>query len=351
MEKSRIDDVWGPRTAFGVGEHWPERVDLALAEGVAADQVDHWVPSACVLCSNGCGCEIAVKDGEMVGIRGVAADRINHGRLGPKGLYASWQGMRNADRLTTPLIRRDGVLQPASWDEAMSLVVERSRTLLDDSGPLSHGFYTSGQLFLEEYYALAVLGKAGIGTPHMDGNTRLCTATAASSLKETFGADGQPGCYEDIDHCDAMFLYGHNMAATQTVTWARVLDRLEGPNPPLIVAIDPRETPVARRADVHLAVRPGTNLALMHALVREVLENGWQDDEYIGAHTVGLEELRGTVAEWTPERAAEVCGVDAADIRRAAEIFAAATRQLDPAGRGWTLHQLSTARNPASISI
>ena len=343
MEKSRIDDVWGPRTAFGVGEHWPERVDLALAEGVAADQVDHWVPSACVLCSNGCGCEIAVKDGEMVGIRGVAADRINHGRLGPKGLYASWQGMRNADRLTTPLIRRDGVLQPASWDEAMSLVVERSRTLLDDSGPLSHGFYTSGQLFLEEYYALAVLGKAGIGTPHMDGNTRLCTATAASSLKETFGADGQPGCYEDIDHCDAMFLYGHNMAATQTVTWARVLDRLEGPNPPLIVAIDPRETPVARRADVHLAVRPGTNLALMHALVREVLENGWQDDEYIGAHTVGLEELRGTVAEWTPERAAEVCGVDAHDIRRAAEIFGTSQRVLSTVLQGFYQSAQATA--------
>ena len=106
-----------------------------------------------------------------------------------------------------------------------------SRQLLEERGPLSHGFYTSGQLFLEEYYTLAVIGKAGIGTPHMDGNTRLCTATAAAALKESFGADGQPGSYADIDDCDAIFLYGHNMAETQTVLWSRVLDRIAGPGP------------------------------------------------------------------------------------------------------------------------
>jgi ferredoxin-nitrate reductase len=264
-DASRIEDVWGARTPFARREHWPERQDLALQEGLSEADVDTWVQSACVLCSNGCGCDIAVKDGKMVGIRGRTDDPINHGRLGPKGLYASWQGMRG-DRLTTPLVRREGELVPASWDEAMDTIVQRSRELLSEVGPLSHGFYTSGQLFLEEYYALAVLGKAGIGTPHMDGNTRLCTATAASSLKETFGADGQPGCYEDIDECDAMFLFGHNLAATQTVTWSRVLDRLEGANPPLLVAIDPRNTPVAQKAAVHLAIRPGTNLALLLCL-------------------------------------------------------------------------------------
>ena len=99
----------------------------------------------------------------------------------------------------------------------MSRVVAASRRLLDEKGPESHGFYTSGQLFLEEYYALAIMAKAGLGTPHLDGNTRLCTATAAASLKESFGADGQPGTYEDLDHCEALFCYGHNMAETQTV--------------------------------------------------------------------------------------------------------------------------------------
>src|SRR4051812_9197891 len=274
-DRSRIQDVWGRRTPFAQGTPWPERPDLMLQEGLAETDVDAWVRSACVLCSNGCGCDIAVKGGRMVGIRGRADDPINHGRLGPKGLYASWQGMRGSERLTTPLVRRGGELVAASWDEAMDTIVRRSKELLATVGPLSHGFYTSGQLFIEEYYALAVLGKAGIGTPHMDGNTRLCTATAATALKETFGADGQPGCYEDIDECDAMFLFGHNMAATQTVTWSRVLDRLAGPNPPRLVAVDPRNTPVAQQAEVHLAIRPGTNLALLLCLERELMQNGW----------------------------------------------------------------------------
>ncbi|MFC5790245.1 nitrate reductase [Agromyces tardus] len=341
--RGRVRDVWGHRTPFGRGDRWPDRADQLLAEGIAEEDVDRWVRSACALCSNGCGCDIAVKDGRMVGIRGRIDDAINHGRLGPKGLYASWQGMEHHDRLTTPLVRRDGELVPASWDEAMAMIVERSRALLDEVGPLSHGFYTSGQLFLEEYYALAVIGKAGIGTPHMDGNTRLCTATAASSLKETFGADGQPGCYEDIDECDALFLFGHNMAATQTVLWSRVLDRLDGPEPPVLVVVDPRETPVAKRAVVHLAVNPGTNLALMLALVHEVLANGWADDAYVTAHTLGLDALRREAEQWSPERAAEVCGVAASDIREAARIFGTSERVLSTVLQGFYQSSQATA--------
>lgn len=341
--QDRIRDVWGSRTPHAPAEPWPTRVDQRLADGVEEADVDRWVRSACVLCSNGCGCDIAVKDGRMVGIRGRADDPINRGRLGPKGLHASWQGLEHRDRLTTPLVRRDGVLEPATWDKAMDLVAGRSRNLLDEVGPLSHGFYTSGQLFLEEYYALAVIGKAGVGTPHMDGNTRLCTATAAFALKETFGADGQPGCYDDVDECDALFLYGHNVAATQTVLWARMLDRLEGPEPPVLVVVDPRETPVARRATVHLAVRPGTNLALMLALVREVLANGWVDEEYVDAHTIGLDELRGQADPWTPERAAEECGVSAADIREAARIFGTSKRVLSTVLQGFYQAAQATA--------
>ena len=339
----RITDIWGARTPFAREADWPSRVDYALQEGLTEGDVDHWVQSACVLCSNGCGCDIAVKDGVMVGIRGRAEDRINKGRLGPKGLFASWQGVSNKDRLTQPLIREGGELVPTDWDTAMKRIVERSNQLLKEKGPLSHGFYTSGQLFLEEYYALGVIGKAGIGTPHMDGNTRLCTATAASALKETFGADGQPGAYEDIDNCDAIFLYGHNMPETQTVLWARILDRLSGPTPPKLVCVDPRNTEAARFADVHLAVRPGTNLALMHALVREVLQNGWEDPAYIEDHTLGYDELKSAVEEWTPEAAAEVCGVSAHDIRKAARIFGTSDRVLSTVLQGFYQSSQATA--------
>lgn len=339
----RIADIWGTRTPYPRDGLWPVRVDQALAEGVAEDDVDRWVQSACVLCSNGCACDIAVKDGAMVGIRGRSGDLVNHGRLGPKGLFASWQGVSHKDRLQRPMIRENGRLVECDWDTAMNRVAERSRQLLKDRGPLSHGFYTSGQLFLEEYYALAVIGKAGIGTPHMDGNTRLCTATAAAALKETFGADGQPGSYTDIDSCDAIFLYGHNMAETQTVLWSRVLDRIAGPDRPKVVCVDPRDTEVARYADVHLAVRPGTNLALMNALVREILVNGWLDPDYVQAHTVGFDELKATVEPWTADAAAGVCGVSAADIREAARIFGTSARVLSTVLQGFYQSAQATA--------
>jgi anaerobic selenocysteine-containing dehydrogenase len=339
----RIADIWGERTPYGAGQAWPERVDQALAEGLAADDVDRWVQSACVLCSNGCGCDIAVKDGRMVGIRGRKEDRVNRGRLGPKGLYGSWQGETHKDRLTRPLIRVDGQLVETDWDTAMARIVDRSRDLLADKGPLSHGFYTSGQLFLEEYYALGILGKAGIGTPHMDGNTRLCTATAAAALKESFGADGQPGSYTDVDECSAIFLYGHNMAETQTVLWSRVLDRLDGPNPPRLVCVDPRDTEVARRAEVHLPVHPGTNLALMNGLVRELFTQGWIDEDYIAGHTANVEQLRSVADPWTPEKVAETCGVEAADVRRAAEIFGTEDKILSTVLQGFYQSAHATA--------
>lgn len=339
----RIANIWGTRTPYSRDSLWPVRVDQVLDDGIAEDGVDRWVQSACVLCSNGCACDIAVKDGAMVGIRGRAQDLVNHGRLGPKGLFASRQGVSHKDRLTSPLVRENGQLVECDWDTAMRRIVDRSRDLLAERGPLSHGFYTSGQLFLEEYYALAVIGKAGIGTPHMDGNTRLCTATAAAAMKESFGADGQPGSYTDIDSCDALFLYGHNMAETQTVLWSRVLDRIAGTDRPRIVCVDPRDTEVARHADVHLAIRPGTNLALMHALVREVLAQGWDDAGYVRDHTLGQDALRKVVEPWTAEAAAAVCGVPASDIRDAARIFGTSDRIVSTVLQGFYQSSQATA--------
>jgi anaerobic selenocysteine-containing dehydrogenase len=341
MSEDRIADIWGVRTPHGAGTPWPERVDEFLLDGVREADVENWVRGACLLCSNGCGLEVAVADGRMVGVRGRAADRVNHGRLGPKGLFG-WQG-QDRDRLTTPLIRRGGELVETDWDTAMSAIVERSRALLEAKGPLSHGFFTSGQLMIEEYYTLAVIGKAGLGTPHMDGNTRLCTATAAAAFQESFGSDGQPGSYSDIDTCDAIFLFGHNVAETQTVLWARMLDRLDGPEPPRLVCVDPRRTKVAERATVHLPIRNGTNLALMNALTHELINRGWADDDYVAAHTIGFEELQRLTAETTPEWAGEVCGVPADDIRAAAEIFGTSDRVVSTCSMGFYQSHQATA--------
>ncbi|MGA5299954.1 molybdopterin oxidoreductase family protein [Nucisporomicrobium flavum] len=343
----RIADIWGPRTPHPRGTVWPARVDQYLADGITESDVDRWVLSACLLCSNGCGCDIAVKDGRMVGVRGRATDVVNHGRLGPKGLYGSTAWAHSPDRLTRPLVRENGELVETDWDTAMARVTEVSRRLLDEKGPLSHGFYTSGQLFLEEYYTLAVIGKAGIGTPHMDGNTRLCTATAAASFKESFGADGQPGSYTDIEHCDAIFLYGHNMAETQTVLWSRILDRTRAADPPVIVCVDPRRTPVAAEAErtggVHLAPRVGTNLALMNGLTRELFANGWVDEEWVARHTLGVDDLRAVVEPYTPDEVARICGVDADDLRRAARIFGTSGAVLSTVLQGFYQSHQATA--------
>ncbi|HEX6870335.1 MAG TPA: molybdopterin oxidoreductase family protein [Micromonosporaceae bacterium] len=322
---------------------WPVRVDMHLESGLTEADVDQWFQSASVLHSNGDGLDIAVKDGRIVGVRGRAVDRVNHGRLDPKDLYG-WQANNSEDRLTRPLVRDGGVLVESDWDTAMGRIVARSRQLLDGPGGWGHfGFYTSGQLFLEEYYTLGVIGKAGIGTPHMDGNTRLCTATAAAALKASFGTDGQPSSYTDVDYCDAIALWGHNVAETQTALWMRMLDRRRGPRPPAMIAVDPRETPVAREADVHLAVRNGTNMALMNALVHQLIAKGWYDEHYVRAHTIGFEELDRLTQSYSLERAAEICGVPVRRIEQAAEILGHARRLLSTVLQGFYQSNQATA--------
>ncbi|WP_340559585.1 molybdopterin oxidoreductase family protein [Streptomyces sp. GSL17-111] len=338
---SRVTDVWGARTPYGPGEPWPERVDQHLT--VAESAVERWVPSACVLCSNGCGLDIAVADGRIVGVRGRAQDRVNRGRLGPKGLYG-WQGNRSPERLTWPLVRVDGELRPTDWDTAMAAVVARSQHVIDRHGPLATAFYTSGQLFAEEYYAQALIARGGIGTPHLDGNTRLCTATSEWALIESFGSDGDPGAYEDIDVCDTLFVVGHNPAETQTVQWARILDRLHGPDRPSLVVVDPRATPTARQADVHLRLRPGTNVALLNAILHELIRTERVDTAFVRDHTVGYAELRDTVAAYPPETAEEICGVPAADIRDAAHLLGRAERLVSTVLQGvYQSHQATAA--------
>lgn len=364
----RIAQPWGRRTPYappaaaqrlaaslpnrlrdvlpeGIGRRstWPVRVDIFLADGVGEADVDRWVQSASTLHSNGDAMDIAVQDGRIVGVRGRSVDRVNHGRLDPKDLYG-WQAVHSPDRLTRPLVREGGELVETDWDTAMGRVVTRSKELLAKPGGWGRfGFYTSGQLFLEEYYTLAVIGKAGLGTPHMDGNTRLCTATASAALKESFGTDGQPGSYTDVDHCDVLALWGHNVAETQSVLWMRMLDRRRGADPPVMVAVDPRETAVAREADVHLAPRPGTNVALMNALLHEVIKHDWIDRRYVERHTLGFEELCRVVEEYPPQTVARICDVPREDIEHVAEILGTGDRLLSTVLQGFYQSNQATA--------
>lgn len=313
--RDSIADVWGDRTPYDGEGKWPVRVDARVNE-----EPERWVQSCCVLCSHGCAVDVGVKGGSIVGIRGRSVDRVNRGRLGPKGLHG-WVANASPDRLTRPLVRKHGKLAPASWDEAMGLVIDRSKSILAAHGPGAIGFYNTGQLFLEEYYTLSIIARAGVQTNHLDGNTRLCTATAAAALITSFGTDGNPGCYEDFDVTDAIFLVGHNLAATQTVLWSRVLDRRRGPRPPKLVVVDPRRTDTAAEADVHLQPRVGTNVALLNGLLHLLIRNGNIDRAFIDAHTQGFENLEETVRAYTPERVHEVTQVPAERLLAAAEVI------------------------------
>jgi ferredoxin-nitrate reductase len=280
---------------------------------------DRWVHSACVLCSNGCGLEIAVKDERIVGVRGDARHPVNFGHLGPKG-ENSWVANNDPRRGTQPMIRREkgASLEPVSWTEAMDFFLEKFREAWS-KGHENLACYNSGQLTIEEFYALGKLWRGGLQSSNIDGNTRLCTATSATGLMANFGADGPVASYVDIDQAELLCLYGHNVAEAQTVLWERMLAAKEKNGGRIIVA-DPRKSPTVRQgADLHLQLRLGTNVALMNGLIHLIIKNGWVDRDFVNAHTVGFESMETVTRDYPPERVSEICGLDQSDLERAAE--------------------------------
>lgn len=153
-------------------------------------------------------------------------------------------------------------------------------------------------------------------------------------MRESFGADGQPASYTDVDFTDCIFMVGHNPAATQTVLWSRILDRLDGPSPPKLIVVDPRLSESGRRATLHLAPRVGTNLALLNGIQHLLFKNGWINSEYVSKHVIGREELEATVAEYDPETVSRITGVPAHQLEEAARILGTAKSLLSSALQG-----------------
>jgi anaerobic selenocysteine-containing dehydrogenase len=308
------------------------RVDTNL--GIDGEP-DRWTPSACILCSNGCGLDIAVKDGRIVGVRGRAEHPVNFGHLGPKGEHG-WVANNARRRGTTPMIRRrkGEALQPVSWDEAMSFFVERFRAAWAQ-GHENLACYNSGQLTIEEFYTLGKLWRGGLQSSNIDGNTRLCTATSATGLMANFGVDGPVGSYVDVDQADLLCLYGHNVAEVQTVLWERML-AAKARNRGRIIVVDPRKSPTVRQgADLHLQIRGGTNVALMNAIIHQLIARGWVNREFVNAHTVGFDGLEAVTRAYPPERAAEICGVPNEQIETAAEWIGTTPRMVSTVLQGF----------------
>jgi assimilatory nitrate reductase catalytic subunit len=280
---------------------------------------DRWVATTCGYCSVGCGMFIGVKGGRAVSVRGNPDHPVNRGMLCPKGL-SEHHTIAADNRARYPLLRRDGVFGRVSWDEAFVTMATRFRETQVRYGPDSVGVISTGQLVTEEFYALGKLVQLGIGTRNIDGNTTLCMATAVSGYKLSFGSDGPPGAYEDFERADVIVLIGANVAENHPILCWRLRSN---PNATLIV-VDPRVTKTAMLADLHLPLKPRSDLALINGFIHFVIENDLVDREYVDRHTSGFDALRESVRGYTPERVAGLTGLSAELICRTAWTYARA---------------------------
>lgn len=259
---------------------------------------------------------------KIIDVKGDPQHPANFGRLCTKGSTLHLSAKLD-NRLLYPEIRtnRDLPRKRTTWDESLNLVVEKFATLIETHGPDSVAFYISGQLLTEDYYVFNKLAKGLIGTNNIDTNSRLCMSSAVAGYKLTLGADAPPACYEDIDHTDCLFIAGSNTAFAHPIIYRRIEDAKEK-NPNLkIVVVDPRQTDTAKAADLHLAILPGTDVALFNGMLHVMLWEGMLDNAYIDAYTNGFAELKETVREYTPKMVADICGIKEADIITAAKWF------------------------------
>jgi assimilatory nitrate reductase catalytic subunit len=308
--------------------------------------------STCCYCGVGCGVIISTEDGKISGVRGDPDHPANFGRLCTKGANLHLTA-REEMRALYPELRgtRNEARKRASWDDALDAVADKFAAIIRQHGPDAVGFYISGQLLTEDYYVFNKLAKGLIGTNNIDTNSRLCMSSAVSAYKATLGSDAPPGCYEDIDHAQCIFIAGSNMAYAHPVLFRRVEDARKK-NPELkIIVVDPRRTDTASAADLHLAILPGTDVVLFNAMLHVMLWEGWCDMAYIAAHTEGFDELKATVREFTPQHAATICGIAAEDIVQAARWFATSTATLSMYCQGLNQSVQGTHKNAALINL
>jgi ferredoxin-nitrate reductase len=304
------------------------------------------VRTTCPYCGVGCGLVAKVKNGRLAAVEGDRLHRVNRGATCRKPLHLP-DAVHSRDRAVTPLMRadRDERWRPVTWRRAIADLARRLRSITHAHGPDAVAFYVSGQLLTEDYYAVNKLVKGFLGTNNVDSNSRLCMSSAVAGYRETFGSDGPPGCYADIDRADCMLLLGTNTAACHPIVWSRIRRRQkEGA---FLIVVDPRRTETAEAADLHLPVRPGGDLALLNAMVNVIAREGLVDEAFVRARTEGAEHALAAAAEWSPERAAAETGVPADDIAEAARRFAASSRSLTLWSMGANQSTVGTLKNRA----
>ncbi|MEZ0604351.1 molybdopterin-dependent oxidoreductase [Paraburkholderia sp. IW21] len=281
------------------------------------------VKTVCPYCGVGCGMVLHVEDGHVVKISGDKEHPANFGRLCTKGQSAH-VALRKSGRLEGAFVRHARGQDPAPLPmaQALSDTAARLRGLLDEHGPDALSFYVSGQMSIEAQYLVNKLAKGFVGTHNIESNSRLCMASAGSGYKLSLGADGPPGSYEDIDHADLFFVIGANMADCHPILFLRMMDRVKAGAK--LIVVDPRRNTTAEKADLFLQIKPGTDLALLNGLLHLLHQNGHMDAAFIAALTEGWDAMPAFLADYTPEKVAEITGLAVEDIRRAAHMIGAA---------------------------
>lgn len=286
------------------------------------------VRTTCAYCGVGCGIRATVTGTRQVQIAGDPDHPANRGRLCSKGTHLG-ETVGLEGRLLHPMIGN----KRARWDKALDLVARRFRETIARHGPGSVAFYVSGQLLTEDYYVANKLMKGFIGTANIDTNSRLCMSSAVAGHMRAFGEDIVPATYDDLDAADLIVLVGSNTAWCHPVVYQRIRARCEAGAK--LVVIDPRKTETAEEADLHLPIRPGSDVALMTGLLQYCREAGVVDHAYLANHVTEPEDFWSQLGEgndlWSVAR---TCDVPAADLRRFYELFAATPRTVTMFSQG-----------------
>ena len=308
---------------------------------------DTWTKTTCGYCSVGCGMLVGTRNGRPVAARGNPDHPVNLGKLCPKGLSEHLM-IEAAGRATTPMLRRGGrgtPLEPISWDEALEVMVTRIGSIQERFGNDSLGVISTGQLVTEEFYTLGKLVQLGFRSRNYDGNTTLCMASAVSGYKLSFGSDGPPGSYADMETADVVLLIGANIADNHPI----LCNRLRKKPGQMLVVVDPRVTKTAMMADLHLPVKPRSDIALINGIAHILLRDGLVDREYIREHVEGLEEFVSFVADYTPEAVSATTGLTVETVEKVARLYG----EAKSAFIGWTMgvnHSTQGAHTVAAIN-
>jgi formate dehydrogenase major subunit len=290
----------------------------ALSDRRCPQAAEQWTRTTCVYCGVGCQLDVGTRAGQVTQMR-PADHPVNRGHACAKGRYA-WEFATAVDRVTTPMVRAADGWHEVSWDAALDHTAARLRAILDRDGPQALGVLGSARASNEENYLAQKFARVVLGTNNVDCCARVCHTPSAKALKTMLGTGAATNHFDDIEQTRTFLICGANPTENHPVVGARIKQAVR--RGARMVVIDPRRIELADYADVHLAVRPGANVPLLNAMAATLIEEGLVDRSFIAARVDGFEELSDFLHDYAPEQVADFCGVAAADIRKAARIYA-----------------------------